>query len=1291
MGVLLCLLWAIIGAYWFITDSRRVRQMAQTYLTQLVGGPVTVGDATLSIFEGLRLDKVRVYVDSSPGPDSLLFSAQSLLIQYDPRALISGRLEATRIVAVDPRVHVMEDAESGRRNYARLMERRAASPPPLNSPARRIELPEIVLRNAQVDYARVARGAVVERSSIGIEGLLSPVPESKVYNFAFQSRGPSAGIGPMVSGSIAMGSGELTASLYNFEFGPDVKAMLPPEVRKWWEQHGLAGRVDIPKLYYRPPITGKQQTEYRVEIELRSVTLAVRPEEWMGADEDRVLRDLHDAFGAMRLAGLDRRGFIDHVARLVEPQPIVLKRVHGRFVFDDDQTIQIDDLNGWLEGFPFKVSGTIRGYTPAAVAHVRIETADFQNIEIPAAPRYLNSLPPAVREIYDHFKPRGICRFWVDVDRPTPGARPRVSGEIEIVDGNFCFQKFPYPLRQTTGRIILSHDPQTGVESLKLDRIRGRGVAGGPNADRFVEINGTIGPFGPDARVDIIVSGQQVSNEPALIAAFPPLTQKALKLFDAPGRGEYPRFSGDFVCTVIRLAGPESHWIIDTNIQLDDASGSLVGFPYFMSGVNGLLKIRDDHVELVNVNMSRGDATLRIDGRVSWPGERAAPGAQRSGPTLYPDLRISARNVPIDRALLEALPAARRAWIQKLGVGGRFDLEGTIRPARRAADNSAAAIQGSPTASTARAAEQPFTPSDESAVDLDYDLRIALHDGTLWPTDGTFAVSEVQANLRLTNQKLTINDVRGKRGQATITARGEIAWPNEIPRLVLQASASDLVLDPALYKLLPRQAQQAWDQVRPQGTLDVAVAYSGTVSEALNPQISQSPAPPPRSGGYEIVLTPRRLSATPAALPYRLDQLAGTVTVHPDRVTLTDLTARHGDAKIRISGTGAAAPARSQSPHAQQQELIWEFTLAGQNVALDDELRRALPGTLAELLASMQFQGTVNLEFSKLRIAPPSQQTTAPAAPLESTTRGAETAAGPLALADIDFAATLETASAAVDVGVPLADVRGKLELNGSARNGRLSELSGRIDMESLTLAGRTMSDLHAVLIKSADRDQLTLGRIEAKLAGGSMAGQVDYAFPEAGPSRYAVNLILRDADVRELAGETEPDIQGQLSASLALEGTYAQPQSRRGRGDVSVVGRQMYRIPLVLGLLQITNLSLPITSPFTQASTRYSIDGARVTFEQIELRSREMLMQGDGSIDFDSRKVRLKFVTDSTSWLKLPLIGELLTGARHELLQIQVRGTIQEPRVRARSMNTLTTTVDEVFRGQGPPTTRDK
>src|SRR5262245_29003121 len=99
MGMVFFVLCGVIWGYAYLTDSTRVGEMAEQYLTNLLGGQVKVGNASLSIFEGLRLDDVQLYADEGPTSGARLFSAKSFLIQYNPRALLTGKIDATRIVA----------------------------------------------------------------------------------------------------------------------------------------------------------------------------------------------------------------------------------------------------------------------------------------------------------------------------------------------------------------------------------------------------------------------------------------------------------------------------------------------------------------------------------------------------------------------------------------------------------------------------------------------------------------------------------------------------------------------------------------------------------------------------------------------------------------------------------------------------------------------------------------------------------------------------------------------------------------------------------------------------------------------------------------------------------------------------------------------------------------------------------------------------------------------------------------------------------------------------------------
>jgi hypothetical protein len=1237
--VLLC---TVIGTYWFVTDTTRVRLMAESYLSTLVGGPVTVKEATLSIFEGLRLDGVKVFVDDQKRTDSQLFSASSFIIEYNPRALFAGRIEATRIVAIEPRVFLTEDVKTGHWNYERLNSDPNRASRGLNISV----LPEIVLRNAQVQYSRLQEQRNIDRGSMTIEGQLTPVAERR-YAFQFQSLGKRQGVGPLIRGEVALGGGQITAELLNFEFGEDIKAMLPVPVLRWCEEHQLAGRMDVEDLSITPR-PGQADPAFRARIRVQGVKLSVRPEEWMGTAEIGRLNSLRNSYDVMRLGGLNSNRFVDRLSALTEPTPVQLKDVYAVFHFTE-KGIRIEDLTGKLEDIAFKIDGVIDGYSPSATANLRVASLETRNVEIPASPRYITSMPPAVREVYERFRPRGTCSFWVNLKRPVAGERPRITGEINIIDGEFVFEKFPYPLQNATGKIVLLYDDSRDRESLRIERIRGRGLESGPNAGSVVEINGEMGPFTSEVSVDMTVNGTDIRSEPLLISAFPPQTREALKIFDAPGKGEFPRFRGDFVCRIVRLPKRESHWIIETDIELADATGILVAFPYPMSGVSGTVKIRDDNLEIVNARMTRGDATLRVDGVVHWgrPGNRQPDEMRPDGtprpPAMRPNIRVSARNVPIDEDLLNALPEDRRFWLRRLGAKGKFDLDGTLKVARG--------------------------DDGQSSGELEFDFKIGLKDGTILPREGNFALTDVNGRLRLTPHELIISELSGRRRDAHVSGSGSVGWPEgRAPRVMLHVEARDLPLDSALYDMLPEAAQRGWNEVRPEGTVDASLNYSGEVARSAGPTTH------PAAGGFELTITPKHLSAMPAVVPYRLEQLAGRITVLPDKVIVQDVTAKHGDATIRIAATGST-----------DRDAAWDFQIRGDDVPVDADLRKAAPAALADLLASLQMKGKVDFEFSKLHVrnaadagaAPPARERAGP------TTRSTNPV-------DVDFAVRLSTESASMAVGVGLADVHGEAEFTGNTRGGKLSELTGKINVGSLTLAGRPASNLRATFFKPPEHQAIQISRMEVQVADGTLAGQVDYAFPDDGPSRYAVALVLRNADVKKMTGQLDQDIRGQLTASLNLEGTYDDPASRRGRGDVSVSGQQLYKIPLLLGLLQITELALPISGPFREGSARYSIDGQRVTFEQIELRSKEMLMQGDGWLDFAKKQVRMTFVTDARGWPKLPLIGDLMQGARNELLQIHVRGTLQEPKVSASSFNILTTTIDEVFKGEQREASRD-
>jgi hypothetical protein len=630
--------------------------------------------------------------------------------------------------------------------------------------------------------------------------------------------------------------------------------------------------------------------------------------------------------------------------------------------------------------------------------------------------------------------------------------------------------------------------------------------------------------------------------------------------------------------------------------------------------------------------------------------------------------------------------------------------------------------------------------------DVCFDLGITLHDGTLWPAEGTFSVSDVSGHLHLAQDGLQILDLHGKRGKAQLSTEGAITWAGGPPEVVLRAHAIDLGMDAPLYAMLPVDGRRAWDEVQPQGTIDADMTFrwkegdegasdAGTrghgdaekenrvdtatvekkvIATAVGPSAPASapfsasppgilPASPedihtplpevaPAAAdslgtipmGFTAVLKPRGLTCTIKSLPYRLELTGGAIRIKPGSVTIEEVTGRHGAGTMIVSGTGSTA-----------ERAVWDLRLSGKDVAVDDELRAALPTALVTVIDSMKLRGNIDFDFPKfvyrgdglLGSTPSAGPATKPAGNAKAIAAGTAPASGPAsgpasapaAPLDIDLASVITLNDCTLDAGVPMQNVSGKLRMAATVREGKLSAMQGDLDITKLTMAGHKLDGFKADLLKPADRNEFYIDKMRATVAGGQMAGQIHMSYPDDGPSRYLMSMVLRNADAKELTADK--DFNGQLTASLALEGAWGDASIRRGRGDVVVTGKDLYRIPLIMGLLQVTNLSLPIAMPFKTGTARYSVDGQRVNFEQVELKSDNMMMTGTGHLDFKSKQVLMTFVTDNPGGFKVPFLNDILQGARSELFKFNIKGTIQQPKVEANPFGTFTTTIDEVFK----------
>src|ERR1700722_11016603 len=381
MASLLLVLSLTIFGYIYLTDAQRVRSMASSYLSDLLGGEVTIGKANLSIFEGLRLDDVTLRVDKSNQPDSIIFHARTFLVRYHPTQLLEGRLSATQIIAIDPIVMLVENSSTGRWNYQRLWH--GAGPPKRANSAdnNALVLPQIILRDAEVAYMELHGVKTVPVGWYSLEGSLNPSEEEPDrYDFQLQSRGRES-MGPSVNGILRTQGGVSVAHMQNFSFGPDIKTMLLAEPRQWCEWHQLQGRIDVPEMFYNPNPGGSGPI-FHAELVLSDVEMAIHPEEWMSRAQNQRIQLFHDVLDTAENRHWFSHAFVNTMRGLSTPQPIRFTQVSGNLLFTESG-IKLKGISGKVENNWFNIDGYMSGYSPDAPAHLTISSVTGHDIDIP--------------------------------------------------------------------------------------------------------------------------------------------------------------------------------------------------------------------------------------------------------------------------------------------------------------------------------------------------------------------------------------------------------------------------------------------------------------------------------------------------------------------------------------------------------------------------------------------------------------------------------------------------------------------------------------------------------------------------------------------------------------------------------------------------------------------------------------------------------------------------------------------------------------------------------------------
>lgn len=824
------------------------------------------------------------------------------------------------------------------------------------------------------------------------------------------------------------------------------------------------------------------------------------------------------------------------------------------------------------------------------------------------------------------FDPGGLAALRIRIHRPFgPDSPWQRDIHVTLPSAGLLVRSFPYPVMASNVDVRIG-DQFADVDIPALEGLTG--ARGSLVARICLEAAGRS-VFEPE----IFVAATDAPVDELLIQAAPGDPDAA---FSAPRLLRLLRLEGGVDCAAHITPRGEGEVGFDVAVRLDGlaarpdnpATGAMPDEP-LVAGLTGEVNISERGLYIESLTGLIGEGRVDIRAEAQFPREGRAASFESEIALTRLDLRA-----PIERVVTALSPEAGAVM---------SELRATRNPSglidARIAIGSAAIEEGASTGAVQIDAR--IERAEGFAFDL-YGRR--LETGLV---EGGATVSE----RRVVFDDLTTSLAFGGAPAGHATLNGALHFPGtpqDKPaslHLLLEGAPVESALVRSTLSDRNQEAGRWLDAFGARGVFD------------LDATLDTAPGEPAR---LSAEIRPRALAFTRDGLTMDFPSAEGAVSFTaplgpgaPAGVagSIDELTLRSDDWMVTASG-----PWRSSG------ETSLDLTIGAAASRLDERVQAALPEAVAEVLRQLDVRtdGPVRLTDATLRY---------------DVAEGVEPS--------LLFDGLIGFERASFEPGLSVTEATGSASVRVERRPG----LSMHIDLgffaESLRVAGLRTTNARARVVSGQSEGEALIPVFEADAHTGRIAGtaRIAPAAGGAGLRRYEASVraagvnfgsLLADLTPRPAEGErpiapgTEPASgapatdRGLVDASLSIEGLVGAPDTRIGRGSATVSGGRVIRLPLLLQLIELSNLQIPSGEPLDEARAAFYIDGDTVTFEDLGVASGAVDIVGRGSLRWSDLGLDLRFT--SRSKRRLLLVSDLLEGLRDELATISVTGTLAEP-----------------------------
>ena len=884
---------------------------------------------------------------------------------------------------------------------------------------------------------------------------------------------------------------------------------------------------------------------------------------------------------------------------------LVMTEMNGRMTVRGD--VLEFELIGRLNGSPCRVDGKIDHIQDDA--ELRDYGLDlhlaFDRFIMPEGGNredLLNDLrvPEDLREFICRYDPHGAFDIECYVVRPAfhgPGRSFR--GVIRPQGGNGSFHKFPYLVTDLRGEILIES------ERIVFNDVRGLHGSG------TVRINGAVYLIDFYDAFDLYFHTTGIPLDDALFDALPPKFRAITERFR-------PRGTANVLVHLYRESGPRHlprpSFHATVTADLVDARASFDEFPYRLTDLYGRVRVADDRIELLGLRGQHGDATVVVDGYAT-----VGPGPSDV------ELRIEGHDIALDADLAAALPVEVSKGFANLRPTGKADVIARVF-------------------------------QHGGSHELTYDVDAELREASIQSVDMPVRLTDLSGRLRVRPGRLELKDVRGRRGEATVDANGDIrrAEPSGVA-VDMTVAVTGGTFDGELRAAVPEAIRKIWDLFKPGGKFN------------LNTQFHYAARDNDSSVRHRTVLETTGASATYRGFPVPLTGVDARILITDRRVELQQVRGRYGESQVEVRGdVDISDPGRRGTLSITGKNLTWEPTLVA-----------AFPEKLSAALNAIKPTGAFDLTLDSLHFDTDEQDRTA-----------------------WDYAGRIDLRDLSGKMGFAVKDAQGHISARGSiSRDGGMS-IDAATKFARATLGTWNLTNLSGHFKMAPGSSTMQLEDGAASIYGGQADANAEFTF---GPrdTTYKASITYRDAELARFIAENKPrgpagtandasasTAKGNVVGNMFLRGRTGPRGYREGGGEMFISEAQVWKLPLAMAIFQVLNLT-PDENVFHDGWLKFFLNDDTLTLQKIDLQGKAMSFVGGGRMDLNTGELDITLLAGSPVRIRLPILTDLVEAASREIMEVRIKGTAANPRIIPQPLKSLSRALETIF--PEPPESRER